>query len=58
VLVKPNIGGSGAGIMSFDSPKELGEAADAGELEFGRITRRWSRSIFRHKATQSSASNS
>ncbi len=35
VLVKPNIGGSGAGIMSFDSPKELGEAADAGELEFG-----------------------
>ena len=35
VLVKPNIGGSGAGIMSFDSPKELGEAADAGKLEFG-----------------------
>ncbi len=35
VLVKPNIGGSGAGIMSFDKPKELGEAADAGELEFG-----------------------
>ena len=35
VLVKPNIGGSGAGIMSFDNPKELGEAADAGKLEFG-----------------------
>lgn len=35
VLVKPNIGGSGAGIMSFDNPKDLGEAADSGELEFG-----------------------
>ena len=35
VLVKPNLGGSGAGIMSFDSPQELGAAADAGELEFG-----------------------
>ncbi|MFQ5968138.1 MAG: RimK family alpha-L-glutamate ligase [Acidimicrobiia bacterium] len=35
VLVKPNIGGSGAGMMSFESPTELGEAADAGKLEFG-----------------------
>ena len=35
VLVKPNIGGSGAGIVSFETPDELGRAADAGELEFG-----------------------
>jgi len=34
-LVKPNIGGSGAGIISFDTPDELGRAAEAGELEFG-----------------------
>jgi hypothetical protein len=35
VLVKPNIGGSGAGIRSFDNPGELAEAAVAGQLEFG-----------------------
>ena len=35
VLVKPNMGGSGAGIVSFDSQRELAEAADAGRLEFG-----------------------
>lgn len=35
VLVKPNIGGSGAGIKSFDSPESLQHAADLGELEFG-----------------------
>ena len=35
VLVKPNIGGSGAGIVSFDTPDELGRAADSGELELG-----------------------
>ncbi len=35
VLVKPNIGGSGAGIISFDTPKALQYAADADELEFG-----------------------
>jgi hypothetical protein len=35
VLVKPNIGGSGAGIRSFDDPDALRRAADAGELEFG-----------------------
>jgi hypothetical protein len=35
VLVKPNIGGSGAGIVSFETPQDLGRAADAGELEFG-----------------------
>jgi hypothetical protein len=35
VLVKPNIGGSGAGIVSFDTLQELQAAAKAGELEFG-----------------------
>ena len=35
VLVKPNIGGSGAGIASFDSTEELQRAADADEFEFG-----------------------
>jgi len=35
VLVKPNIGGSGAGIVSFDTPEALERAADTGELEFG-----------------------
>jgi hypothetical protein len=35
VIVKPNVGGSGAGIVSFETPEALGAAADAGELEFG-----------------------
>lgn len=35
VIVKPNVGGSGAGIVSFASAQELEEAADAGDLEFG-----------------------
>ncbi len=35
VLVKPNTGGSGAGIVSFDDPKALGAAAESGELELG-----------------------
>jgi hypothetical protein len=35
VLVKPNVGGSGAGIISFDSPDELQVGADNGKLEFG-----------------------
>lgn len=35
VLVKPNVGGSGAGIISFDSPDELRVGADNGKLEFG-----------------------
>jgi hypothetical protein len=35
VLVKPNVGGSGAGIVSFESPESLDAAASAGELEFG-----------------------
>jgi len=35
VLVKPNVGGSGAGIISFDTPDDLRIAADNGKLEFG-----------------------
>ena len=35
VLVKPNIGGSGGGIVSFDTAEALTAAAAAGELEFG-----------------------
>jgi ribosomal protein S6-L-glutamate ligase RimK-like protein len=35
IVVKPNIGGSGAGIRRFDRPETLREAADAGELELG-----------------------
>lgn len=35
VLVKPNIGGSGAGIQSFATPDELAEAAHGGRLDFG-----------------------
>ena len=35
VLLKPNVGGSGAGILSFDHPGELAEAVDRGGLEFG-----------------------
>ncbi len=35
VLVKPNIGGSGAGIRSFATPEELATAVEAGSLDFG-----------------------
>ncbi len=35
VVVKPNIGGSGAGVKRFDTPEELAQVADAGELQFG-----------------------
>jgi len=35
VLVKPNVGGSGAGIRSFETPEELEAAADRTELELG-----------------------
>ncbi len=35
VLVKPNVGGSGAGIISFESADELRDSADNGKLEFG-----------------------
>jgi hypothetical protein len=35
VVVKPNIGGSGAGVRKFETPDELRVAAEAGELELG-----------------------
>ena len=35
VVVKPNIGGSGAGIRRFDSPEALRSAAEDGTLELG-----------------------
>ena len=35
VVVKPNVGGSGAGIVRFDTPQALQAAIDAGTLELG-----------------------
>jgi len=35
VVIKPNIGGSGAGIERFNSPRELREAVEANRLYFG-----------------------
>ncbi len=35
IVVKPNIGGSGAGVKRFDSLEQLTMAADASELLFG-----------------------
>ncbi len=35
VVVKPNVGGSGAGILRFDTPAALEEAARGGALAFG-----------------------
>ena len=35
VVVKPNIGGSGAGIIRFDSAESLAEAARAGTIDLG-----------------------
>lgn len=35
VVVKANIGGSGAGIVRFDSIEDLGRAASEGRLDFG-----------------------
>ncbi|MEE8491945.1 MAG: hypothetical protein V3S60_09895 [Acidimicrobiia bacterium] len=35
VLVKPNLGGSGAGIQSFEGPAQLAGAARAGTIELG-----------------------
>ncbi|MEO8027233.1 MAG: hypothetical protein ABI823_12205 [Bryobacteraceae bacterium] len=35
VVVKPNIGGSGAGIVRFDTPEELATASAAGTIDLG-----------------------
>jgi hypothetical protein len=35
ILLKPNIGGSGAGVRRFDTPDQLAAAAQAGALDLG-----------------------
>jgi hypothetical protein len=35
VMVKPNVGGSGAGVARYDSPGELAAAAAAGAIDLG-----------------------
>jgi hypothetical protein len=35
VVIKPNIGGSGAGVKRFDAHEQIAAAAEAGELYFG-----------------------
>ncbi len=35
VVVKPNVGGSGAGVRRFDRPEDLARAAEAGVLDLG-----------------------
>ena len=35
IVVKPNIGGSGAGVKRFDTPEALKAAADSSQLNFG-----------------------
>jgi hypothetical protein len=35
VIVKPNVGGSGAGMRRFDAPEALADAAANGELDLG-----------------------
>src|SRR5215471_15901724 len=35
IVVKPNIGGSGAGVRRFDNVKQLEEAASSGQLDLG-----------------------
>ncbi len=38
IVVKPNIGGSGAGVKRFDSPQQLEEAVQADALDLGLDT--------------------
>ncbi len=35
VIVKPNVGGSGVGIVRFDRPEEIEQAAASGQLQLG-----------------------
>ena len=35
VLIKPNVGGSGAGIVLFNTPDELAQSAAAGRIDLG-----------------------
>ena len=35
VVIKPNIGGSGAGVVRFDTPEQIAAAAETGSIAFG-----------------------
>lgn len=35
VVIKPNVGGSGAGVTRYDTPEQLSDAANAGALDLG-----------------------
>lgn len=35
IIIKPNIGGSGAGVVRFDSPKSLKATAERGDMKLG-----------------------
>jgi biotin carboxylase len=35
IVVKPSVGGSGAGVLRFDRERDLAAAVDAGQLDFG-----------------------
>lgn len=58
VLVKPDVGGSGAGIRSFEGPEELARAGTEGTLELGPDRTASPRSSFRQRASASSGSRS
>src|SRR5712691_1129111 len=53
VLVKPNVGGSGAGIRLFATPAELGEAMNDG-IELGLDGTGWSRNTCLQQTSRSS----
>lgn len=35
IVIKPNVGGSGAGVVRFDTPEQLKAAVDAGTIDLG-----------------------
>ena len=35
IVIKPSVGGSGAGVLRFDRPDDLRAAVEAGQLDFG-----------------------
>jgi len=50
IVVKPNVGGSGAGIQRFDTPAQLAAAGSDGRARASvPTTRCWCRSSFRLK---------
>jgi Glutathione synthase/Ribosomal protein S6 modification enzyme (glutaminyl transferase) len=46
VIIKPNIGGRGAGIIRLDSAPELAHAAASGTIGFGLMAPFWCRNFF------------